>query len=404
MQTEDAIDPIRGTELRRCIACERNKAESDFSLEHILPQAMGGGALCSDLFKTRAVCRTCNSTMGIFVDAPMFRNWIAKVSAAASADFVDLDSATSWVPFIYAGSSEFLRVAPDEILEIWAGHAGIGNVFHVHKKDDSRFDSYAGGSPIARRSDPGRAYLYLAPSEARLERLAIRSFVRQFRDARRYALNFDTRQDSSVVPFMHVPDERGLRESAMLNSTIKRGSEWRIEMTLELGFEQRFLAKVGRFLGFNLFGEKYLCTQRAKDLKEVLWEQRSERRFELMRARYSRDELVEYGRTVGVAGAYSVLLMPINGFFTAILTLPGGKTMAVEISHTPELWSGEEFQAYLAGVIYVIAPPVDVFLGPLSLPDFLAHRSGKDEIARLAALEKRRKKWPAWQYRKRNRR
>ncbi|MGZ5027986.1 MAG: HNH endonuclease [Methylobacter sp.] len=51
-----------------CIYCRLDKSESDFSLEHIIPQSLGGAA-APDYFKTRKVCSTCNNNLGLFVDA-----------------------------------------------------------------------------------------------------------------------------------------------------------------------------------------------------------------------------------------------------------------------------------------------------------------------------------------------
>jgi hypothetical protein len=58
------------------------------------------------------------------------------------------------------------------------------------------------------------------------------------------------------------------------------------------------------------------------------------------------------------------------------------------------LWASEAFTPYLDGLIFVIAPQVDYFLGPLTLPEFLAHRLGNVAIPRLTELEQLRKTWP----------
>lgn len=67
-----------------CIFCNTEKPENDFSLEHIFPQSLGG-AQASDLFKTRHVCQRCNSIMGLFVDAPLVKNYFSQNDMAENA-------------------------------------------------------------------------------------------------------------------------------------------------------------------------------------------------------------------------------------------------------------------------------------------------------------------------------
>ena len=51
-------------ELMRCYYCGFEKPPSDFSDEHIWPDALGGDALPS-FWRTNNVCRACNSMSGI---------------------------------------------------------------------------------------------------------------------------------------------------------------------------------------------------------------------------------------------------------------------------------------------------------------------------------------------------
>lgn len=160
---------------KRCIYCNEYKPDDEFSLEHIFPDSMGGN-VCPDLFKTRDVCRRCNSIMGLFVDGPVIKSWLAKnAETIAYRDFIDLNDLQSWMPFSYMGVDYSLKFGENEVCEIWLGPFGE-HLYHVHEVDDPRYDSYAGGNPINRRSDPGRAYLFLTVSEPKKYSLTIRKF------------------------------------------------------------------------------------------------------------------------------------------------------------------------------------------------------------------------------------
>ena len=59
----------------KCIYCLQDKDENEFSLEHILPQFLGG-ASAPQILKTRSVCKRCNNNLGLFVDASVAKNFL----------------------------------------------------------------------------------------------------------------------------------------------------------------------------------------------------------------------------------------------------------------------------------------------------------------------------------------
>ncbi len=61
--------------MKTCIYCNKEKDDSEFSLEHIFPDALGGALLPDAIFKTNDVCIACNSTSGLFIDGPFIKNW-----------------------------------------------------------------------------------------------------------------------------------------------------------------------------------------------------------------------------------------------------------------------------------------------------------------------------------------
>jgi len=94
-----------------CIFCNIEKPESEFSLEHIFPQSLGG-AQASDLFKTRRACQRCNSIMGLFVDAPLVKNFFSQNDMAENAlYYIDLKKPRP-LPLRYMGGSSRFGVRP----------------------------------------------------------------------------------------------------------------------------------------------------------------------------------------------------------------------------------------------------------------------------------------------------
>jgi len=70
--TERKTARPKGTQT--CVYCRLEKDLTEFSMEHIFPQSLGG-ALCGNLFKTNQVCKRCNNILGIFVDGAFIKSF-----------------------------------------------------------------------------------------------------------------------------------------------------------------------------------------------------------------------------------------------------------------------------------------------------------------------------------------
>lgn len=378
------------TDTKRCIYCNEFKPSGEFSLEHIFPDAMGGN-VCPDLFKTRDVCRRCNSVMGLFVDGPVVKSWFCKnAETIAYRDFVNLKDSQSWMPFAYMGLEQGLRFGENEVCEIWLGPFGE-HVYHVHEADDPRYDSYAGGNPINRRSEPGRAYLFLTISDPEKCSLTIRSYSRQFKKAIRYAGNFgiegQDEQMSFVLPLPdNLIDEHGaLRERALC------GQKWNMRVTHQIGFEERFLAKLARGFGYKLFGKSYLDTPYGETIRHALWEKDRITRGKLFRGvpMFS-PALQPLSAHTGLPGTYCILLWALADIFALILTLPDGNNLSIVVSDEPALWSDGRFDPYREGVMFIVAPQLQICVGPVAFPEFLSHVLGNVSSQPIASLESKR--------------
>jgi HNH endonuclease/integrase-like protein len=71
--------------MKTCIYCDQEKADDEFSDEHIWPDALGGDFLPPETWRTDDVCRRCNSLSGVFVDGSFIRSWIGNAERATGA-------------------------------------------------------------------------------------------------------------------------------------------------------------------------------------------------------------------------------------------------------------------------------------------------------------------------------
>lgn len=217
---------------RHCIYCDRDKPEDEFSLEHILPHSIARGPL-SDRLKTDQVCKSCNQTIGRYVDASFLKNWFLKAEGAEAARrYVDLSTgSSSTLPFHYVGAVNSLPIDADQVCEVWLGPCGA-RVYHVHQRNDPQFDSFAGGDAKSRRKDPGRAFLIITADDSVWIPIVLRSFRTEFRDAKRYAVNFGVVSADIAAGLIQVPDGaatiliEALRADLNSMTSSRRSSRW----------------------------------------------------------------------------------------------------------------------------------------------------------------------------------
>lgn len=116
--------------MKNCIYCHESKPDEEFSLEHVIPQFMGGSHV-SDKFKTRDVCKRCNNNLGLFVDAAFEKEFLVFNNLNASAHaFFDPDNPSS-LPLHCMGIS---ALSPPDIKETKKlRYVNIGLVLWVNK-------------------------------------------------------------------------------------------------------------------------------------------------------------------------------------------------------------------------------------------------------------------------------
>lgn len=129
-----------------CIYCQQQKEEKEFSLEHVIPQFLGGNFV-SDKFKTRRVCKTCNNNLGLFVDAAFEKDWLIFNYLNTEAYAFFNPNKPIPLPLQCMGISELKPpyISEEDLCEYWLGPLGE-QVFWI-RPDDERLYWYSGGNP-----------------------------------------------------------------------------------------------------------------------------------------------------------------------------------------------------------------------------------------------------------------
>ncbi|MDD5384555.1 MAG: HNH endonuclease [Gallionella sp.] len=384
--------------MKTCIYCGLEKHDSDFSDEHIWPDALGGDYL-SPLWRTDDVCVDCNSMSGVFVDGSFIKSWLgtAERSTGAREYLSPTNAGIGVLPLDYIGPLTEAPTCEGEIAEYWCGPCGA-NIIHIRPNDsDEHWESYAGGDPRAKKSKAGRAYIALTSDEPFWIMVSLASFKAHFKRAERFVVNMD------VPPqwhnFFKNPDTDNsvqvgdMKVVNMVTSAGRKGEYIKSRAVIQVDVGTRFLAKLGLAIGYKILGQLFLGTDYAKNLRKGFREADSAKRRSipirgtgfLNEQRFSGVE-----KLLSWPGGWVLLVKVVNQLLFLSVVSPSGKTMTVLVCDQPELVMGLD-ASYQDGLAWVTVPSLGEAVGPVPLPSYLAHQTNvSPPISELAALAAKR--------------
>ncbi len=369
-----------------CIYCGEIKPAQEFSVEHVLPQAMGGNI--STELEIDHVCRPCNNHCGLFIDAPFLKSWFVKTALASEAlSYADPLNITA-LPLTYMGQLKGLKsIAENYVCEFWLSPCG-GRILHIHNNYNERHYGYAGGFPLARRKNPGRAIYLNVSTEQWWVKTGLESFKKYFDKESRFISHVKCDNQNYLTTFGTVPssDEEKIIEEYLSNSN---GANDYISLSasIQTDFDQRFLAKLALGLGYRCFGERYLKTRHITTLRSWVKEGDPQKRNSLPSISTSYfDSDLKICRLLSWKGGIILTLQGV-GSLLILNFLAFGKVMHTIVSDDPGLWNLDEKFRNGDGICYLIIPQRSYFWGPHSLSKYIAHKNGIALVPSLSQAE-----------------
>lgn len=366
--------------MKRCIYCKREKDESEFSDEHVLPQAVGGALSPVNPFKTSDVCARCNNLCGLVVDTGFIKNWLTQAGRAREATQCVRFDENAIFPLTYLGPAPELAFE-NRICEMWLGPTG-DSIYHFHEPYPEVRDMplLVGPAPNLREGvDSGFVFVFVVPSNAVWWLPILRSVAVQFQGSTLYLGNGNTPQGGG---FAEIPPRLAILHEHLQSI---RSHEHHVRLTVTVDAEVRFLAKFALGLGHLLLEPRFSLSPDGDLLRAMMWARTSDQRAEI-RLRgsgffQSSPALQEY---CSWPNGHFIALRPLGSRLALIASFYGRQVGVIQVSETPAHWNQIVPDE---GRVYVVSPGLRRFVGPLNFSSFLGHRQGVSINQDLAALE-----------------
>jgi len=251
------------------------KDEEDFSLEHVIPQFLGG-AFSESKFKTRNVCKQCNSRLGVYVDASFEKTWFISAWLQQAAFACHDAESPKPIPLICMGTSTLTPpgMAEHEVCESWLGPMGE-QIYWIRPRDENLY-WYSGGNPVKTKSVKSRAYFFFSERSAKDLKLVWISFKGAFKKRKSVKKIMCTTVEGANLADIGFssPDDLDIQRIAFFKSasSVNYGVHHN-QISFNLTFDLRFMAKLALGLSYCLFGDSTFNSKYTEELRKALWHQ-----------------------------------------------------------------------------------------------------------------------------------
>lgn len=384
--------------VKLCVYCGLEKEATEFSDEHIWPDALGGDFLDPAVWRTDDVCQRCNGLSGVFVDGAFIKNWFGTAERATGArEYLSLNAPGKGVlPLNYMGRLSGFQFQEGEIAEFWIGPCGE-HIVHFRPDDSEQlWVSYAGGDPRRRskKANAGRAYLSFTSTEEFWIVTTLAAFKNQF-SGKRYVVNASLPKEWTAFESLDRSDPIQKSDLEVVEA-IQKASQTQehvgTQIVIPLDASSRFLSKLALALGYKVLGRDFLKTPYASTLRRGFREADPAKRqnIQVMGSGYLGAQRLGGAEAVMKwPGAWVLCVLITQDKLHLVVVTPAGKTMIVLVCDDPALIAALP-QDVREGQVWLTIPALGEAVGPIPIPAFLAHQIGAAVNVELAALAAKR--------------
>lgn len=359
----------------QCIYCCEEKDDKEFTLEHVVPQFLGG-AYAPDFLKTRDVCKSCNSNLGLFVDASFEKNWMVNnwLQQASSA-FYDKNDPVG-VSLVCMGNADLCPpdLPKSHVCEMWLGPHGE-QVFWLRPHDE-RLSAYMGGNPRTMKAIETRAYFLLSETTSHDPLKTWLSFEQAFRGRRvkKILCGEAVGADPASIGFAQ-PDELDKARKEFFIANAEGGQVQKVEVTIDKRFDQRFMCKLAIGIAYCLFGHKVLDSTYGKELHKGLWHCEGDEKPKVRGSRLlSKEDNLAFKQLIGFPNTVTLMLLSTQDGISVTLNINSQLNWTVLCASTETL-TADDVAKIGDGKILLLVRALQTGIY-IDLPFYLAYKSG----------------------------
>jgi hypothetical protein len=373
-----------------CLYCDKEKSTDECSLEHGIPQFLGGTHAPTN-FEFSNVCKTCNNNLGRYVDGSFARSWFAGVALQTCAMLTyDVKNPHYEVPLVCMGISDFSppNMLDNEVCENWLGP--FGESIFLIRSNDERFYWYSGGDPVEAKRNEQRAYFFISEKSPKNFQLAFTSFKSSFnRKTKKIMcttfLNFDT----SSIGFADADELDKLRMAFFKSKIFIKDETRKNRLSLNTKFDERFLCKLGLAVSYGLFGESFLSTDYASELRKGIWfnpASNSKLKVNGAPTLFNQNKLLE--KILSLEGAVIIFVIGTNEGVMMNLTIGTKQFGSIKIAEPTQQLPNSFKHPLGDGIVFLLFKSLQKFI-TVPYIDFVAYKCNSishpelDEISEL---------------------
>lgn len=372
--------------MRKCIYCKKNKEDHEFSLEHVIPQFLGG-AQAPDELKTHDVCKICNNNLGLFVDASFEKDFLVFNQLNESAySLFDPDNPTS-LPLRNMGISDLIPpgMENDEVCESWLGPLGE-QVFWVRPTDEKLY-WYTGGNPRTAKSVKTKAYFLCAERSAKNILLTWISFRDAFigRKIKKIMCTQIEGANPETIGFS-APDELDSIRIEYFHKMCESGQRRHNKLAMNVQSDYRFIAKLAIGIAYTLLGESFLSSDYYEELYKALWFKEGDPEPEMQgQSNYGNNDDI-FKRMCGVKNGVTITILPVHPYIAINININQKMNWTVNCAKVDKI-NIDKIQKISNGLCIILFRPIKKVV-TLTLPELIAYRTGTFKHPELDAVDK----------------
>lgn len=368
--------------MRYCIYCCEYKEASVFTLEHVIPQFLGG-AYAPDFLKTKDVCKKCNNDLGLFVDASFEKNWMVSNWLRQAAAAYYNPKQPVGLPLICMGDSDLSPPDMPEgyVCELWLGP--LGEQIYWLRPHDERLFGFVGGNPRTAKTVKTRAYFLFSERSHEDMLRSWLSFEQAFEGRKvKKIMCTEIRGANPRDIGFEEPDELDRKRIEYFNLQCSGGGERTNRLSLNLRFDHRFLAKLAIGVSYCLFGPKALSTDYGLDLAKGLWS-RGDDKGSTVRGRplFAKEMDRTFNDLIGFPNAVTLTILSTVDGVSLNLNICAQLNWTV-LCAPPEILTDEDRARIGEGKLLLLVRGLKKGVY-LDLQDYLAHKTGVAIISEL---------------------